>query len=526
MPPPGRSIVSHDWAFGDGDTDSGVTVSHVYDVPGIYSVTLTVTDDRGVDSSTTAGVTVVTSEPTASFVFSPTAPTTTTSVQFNAGASTASSGRAITDYAWNFGDGSTATGVTTNHTFSTAGDYNVALTVTDTSGEVGTTTSLVTVTADTGGGGGGGGGPTASFVLSPSNPTATVTDVSFDASASTDPSGTITDYSWNFGDGFTGSGVTELHRFQAAGIFNVSLTVTSSTNATSTITLAVTVTGLGAGAPTADFVFSPNAPTTTTVVQFNGGTSTASTGTTITGYAWNFGDGTIGTGVTTTNTFTAAGTYNVVLTVTDSSGSTDAKSSTVTVTAVGAGSPTAIFVSSPTAPTTAAPVEFDATASTSPAGTALTYAWNFGDGTTGTGVTPSHTFTTANTYTVVLTVTDTAGATGTTSNTVTVIKGPTAIFTASPSPTPLGALTVVDAAASTPSDGATIASYMWNFGDTTATGTCSVPAAGGDDPACPPATPWLLSHTYLVDASYTITLTVTDSLGQTDVTTQSITVSP
>ena len=92
-------------------------------------------------------------------------------------------------------------------------------------------------------------------------------------------------------------------------------------------------------------------------------------------------------------------------------------------------------------------------------------------------------------------------------------------------PTPLGSLTIVDAAASTPSDGATITSCMWNFGDTTGTGTCSVPAAGGDDPACVAATPWLLSHSYAASASYTITLTVTDSLGQTAVTTQTLVVS-
>lgn len=90
---------------------------------------------------------VTSSPPSASFVFSPAAPTTTTAVQFNAGPSTASSERTITGYAWNFGDGSTGTGVTTSHTFSTAGDYTVVLTVTDSDGETNTTTAVVKVTA-------------------------------------------------------------------------------------------------------------------------------------------------------------------------------------------------------------------------------------------------------------------------------------------------------------------------------------------------------------------------------------------
>ena len=144
--PAGRSIVSYAWSFGDGDTAAGVTVSHYYAVAATYNVTLTVTDDRGTSASTTKNVIVSTSQPSASFVFSPAAPTTTTAVQFNAGASTSSSGRTITGYAWNFGDGSTATGETMSHTFATPGTYNVVLTVTDSEGETDTDTSSVPVT--------------------------------------------------------------------------------------------------------------------------------------------------------------------------------------------------------------------------------------------------------------------------------------------------------------------------------------------------------------------------------------------
>ena len=201
VPPPGRSIVSYDWAFGDGSTGSGVTVSHVYDLPGTYSVTLTVTDDRGVDSSTTTSVTVATSEPTASFVFSPLSPTTAT--LFNAAASSVVPGRTIASYSWNFGNGSVGTGQTPSTIFRTAGQYTVTLTVTDSAGEVGTFSSSVSVVPATSG------SPTASFIFSPGSPT-NATAVQFNATGSTAPVGrTIAGYAWNWGDGTAdGTGVT------------------------------------------------------------------------------------------------------------------------------------------------------------------------------------------------------------------------------------------------------------------------------------------------------------------------------
>ena len=181
----GRAIVSYDWAFGDGTTGSGITVSHAYSIAATYGVTLTVTDDGGVTASTSTSVDVRTSEPIASFVFSPTAPTTTTAVQFNASASSAVSGRTITSYAWNFGDGSTATGVTPVHRFTAPGAYSVGLTVTDSSGEVGTRTVSVGVSAATSG------SPNASFVFSPTAPT-TATLVQFNGAIPSQRPGSTT----------------------------------------------------------------------------------------------------------------------------------------------------------------------------------------------------------------------------------------------------------------------------------------------------------------------------------------------
>ncbi len=101
-----------------------------------------------------------------------------------------------------------------------------------------------------GGGGGGGGGnlpPTASFTATPVSGQAPLT-VSFNASASSDPDGTLTSYAWNFGDGTSGSGVAASHSYVTAGTFTAVLTVTDSGGATASTARIVNVT---AGPPPA-----------------------------------------------------------------------------------------------------------------------------------------------------------------------------------------------------------------------------------------------------------------------------------
>ena len=140
----------------------------------------------------------------------------------------------------------------------------------------------------------------------------------------------------------------------------------------------------------------------------------------ITSYLWDFGDGDGGTGVTSTHQFDAAGGYPVRLTVTDNNGRTGSVSQIVTV--ADGTPPTAIFVSSPTAPAPGQAVFFNATQSTAGAGHRIvSYRWNWGDGKpNSSSSTVSHTFTLAGTYVVVLTVTDEAGQVGRTTKDITV----------------------------------------------------------------------------------------------------------
>lgn len=164
--------------------------------------------------------------------------------------------------------------------------------------------------------------------------------------------------------------------------------------------------------PTADATGSCAGATCT----FNGSSSTDPDGT-IVSYAWNFGDGTPpGSGVTTSHVYAASGTYTATLTVTDNRGGVDTDTAVVTVTAPNA-APVANFTSSCPGFT----CTFNGSGSTDSDGTIVSYAWTFGDGTTGSGVTTSRTYTTPGTYTVSLTVRDDDGATNTRSANVTVV---------------------------------------------------------------------------------------------------------
>ncbi len=161
--------------------------------------------------------------------------------------------------------------------------------------------------------------------------------------------------------------------------------------------------------------------------------------------------------------------------------------------------PTASFTSS------CADLDCDHTdTSTDSDGTIASWSWDFGDGNTSTAQNPSHSYGSAGTFTVTLTVTDDDGATGTTSQDVTVTEPgvnspPSASFTSS-----CTNLTCDLTDTSTDSDG-TIASWSWDFGD------------GNTSTAQNP------SHTYGSAGTFTVTLTVTDDDGDSDSASQDVT---
>ena len=140
------TIVSYSWAFGDENSDTGVTVSHIYGAAGVYEVTLTVTDDYGDTGSDTLTVTVTTppNVPPVAEAGSDKSARVDEEISFDASASTDADGT-IVSYSWDFGDGTTADGATVSHIYGDVGSYIVTLTVTDDFGDTGVDTLTVTV---------------------------------------------------------------------------------------------------------------------------------------------------------------------------------------------------------------------------------------------------------------------------------------------------------------------------------------------------------------------------------------------
>jgi PKD repeat protein len=264
------------------------------------------------------------------------------------------------------------------------------------------------------------GTPTAAFVVTPT-PVTVNTPALFDGSTSTPGSGAISiaSYNWDFGDGSSGSGKTVTHSFSSAKTYNVSLTVTNDRGLSATAVQAVTPQTATSAGLAADFKFSPDKAVPNQPVTFDASISVVPPGDSITDYAWSFGDDTnlIHTSsplIQHTYFVASNGSYTVVLTITDRFGNT-AVSKPASIPVTGVGKPaSAKFVMNPDPAAVGGPVTFDASASGPGAGggNVVNYQWDFGDGTTGTGVSAVHTYLVAGSKTVGLTVVTDQGNTG------------------------------------------------------------------------------------------------------------------
>jgi len=258
----------------------------------------------------------------------------------------------------------------------------------------------------------------AAFTFTPSSP-ADHQSVVFDGSTSTAPANNpIASYSWNFGDGATGSGRTATHSYSIPGTYAVTLTIADAYNRTASATQTIEV--AGGATPTASFLFSPAAPKVGENVNFNASASRPATGRTIRSYDWDFGDGEqkSTTGPITSHDYQKAGDFTITLVVTDDAGRVAVASNTVTI---GTDAPTADFTFSQVPISVLNPhtIQFSsATSTVAPGRTITAFFWDFGDTFTSTSASPSHNYGGAATYNVTLTITDSAGKTGRVTKTV------------------------------------------------------------------------------------------------------------
>gem|GEM_PF-2609465 len=434
-------IASYEWKEGSTVLGSGQTLDVLFAV-GVHTVTLTVTDSQGATDTDTVIITVTNAPPVADAGADQsevqTAASGATVTLDGSGSTDASSTNPpdldddIATYEWKEGSTVLGSGETLNTLFA-VGQHTVTLTVTDSQGASDTDTVVVNVTnappvADAG----------ADQVLTQTS--AAGVAVTFDGGGSTDVSSTnppdldndIASYEWRIGTTVIGTG-EQIVKTLGLGTHTVTLTVTDTAGATDSDTVSVTVNNAPpiADAGTDQSVVQTAANGATVTLDGSDSTDVSSTNppdldNDIVAYQWKEGSTVLGSGETLDVLF-AVGAHTVTLTVTDSKGATSSDTVVITVTnappVANAGQDATVTLASPQG----AFVLLDGSGSTDISSTnppaldndIVSYQWKEGSTVLGSGET-LNTILGVGAHTITLTVTDTAGGTGTDSVVVTV----------------------------------------------------------------------------------------------------------
>lgn len=368
-------ITTYTWDFGDGNSSTVPSPRHTYAAHGTYVVRLWVLDSNGDQDDYTASVVV---HPAAAINFSVTAADQCVSTQQSfTDLTSIAGGSTITNFQWNFGDGTiinSATTINPTHDYAAAGTYPVTLTATTNNGCESSFSREVTIFPD----------PVADFTF-PGNVCLGET-LTFTNNSSIG-SGNVT-YSWDFDDGSAlSSAINPTHTYAATGTYDVVLTVTSNgEGCTDIVSKQVEV----FGQPVAGFTFSDHC--------FEEAVTFTNTSTGAATYLWAFGDGTTSTNTSPTYTYAAPGTYEVTLEATSANNCVEVISKLINVRP----NPVAHFEADDTCLGSA--VAFTNLSSITSG--SITYSWNFGDGSPlSTDENPSHAYSSAGVFTVELTAT-------------------------------------------------------------------------------------------------------------------------
>jgi PKD repeat protein len=308
------SVTSWFWDFGDGRTSFQEDPFHQYDDKGNFTVTLVVTDDDGASGSVSMEVLLVNVGPSAGFTFDPDEGTVGVDVRFM-DKSSDPEGKVL-EYLWNFGDGSTSTGMNPLHAFDSSGTKSVSLTVTDDEGASHTITREIMVFPRS--------RPVADFDFTPDG--GTIEDVVQFEDKSVDDDGYIASWSWDFGDGSDSSRSEPDHQFSDHGVHYVTLAVEDNDGNQDSVTKQVTVVNLP---PTAEFSASTTSARVEDEIRFTDGSSDPE-GKPLQ-YDWDFGDGSSSSERSPVHEFSEAGTFTVELTVTDDDGASESANVSVMI---------------------------------------------------------------------------------------------------------------------------------------------------------------------------------------------------
>ncbi|MEY5049058.1 MAG: hypothetical protein RLZZ175_2417 [Bacteroidota bacterium] len=372
--------LSYTWNFNDGTTSTDSIPTKTFTNEKINNIDLTATSTFG--CSATKSKTMVTN-PIPVVNFTAAAKTCVNQTYNLTNASTIKSGSLT--YSWDLGNN--ATPITTNPstTYANAGTYNIVLNATSDKGCVASKTSSVVVNSL----------PVPDFTVAndASN------NVLFTNKTTITPTETI-NYNWNFGNGAVSTQTNPTYKYFSNGYYDVTLSATSANGCKASVVRNIKYPNT-AISDFADFTTSGNL-CRNNEIQFNNTSGFDSD--TLT-YAWNFGDGTTSTLKNPAKVFGNAGSFNVSLTVTPNTGSPVTKTKTIVINAL----PTVAF--------TIADVCVGEKANfvnTSSPSVNVSYAWDLGDGTNSTLLSPNKTYSIPGNYSSKLTVTTPAGCTANT----------------------------------------------------------------------------------------------------------------
>ncbi len=383
------NVSSWNWNFGDGTASTEQNPIHTYTAAGNYTVNLTASNGNRTDSKlANISVSEKTSPiiPVANFTTNVTSGYAPLSVQFTDQSANASS------WNWDFGDGSTSTLQSPVHTYATAGNFTVNLTV---SNAKGTASRIATIN-----------------VSNSSNVLAAVFSASVNSGSAplnvnfTDLStGAPTSWKWTFGDGGTSTDKNPAHTYNKTGLYSVTLTVSKTGSSNSVTKSSHIAVSSGFEAPNAAFSASPTLGPVPSTVSFTDQSIGSPTS-----WKWTFGDGSTSTVKNPVHIYNKTGQFSVTLTASNANGSNTVTKTNYIIISSGLDAPVTNFSASPTSGNIPLTVNFTDNSS----GSLTAWKWTFGDGNTSTQQNPAYTYSKAGKFNVALTTSNAAG-----SNTVT-----------------------------------------------------------------------------------------------------------